>query len=256
MKDRGNDLADCFTARVGIAYGLPGCRAQVTNYFGASVGISLKENKVGFFGRNSVRVKGYWVGMPCYQVAGAFLLVLTPVLLFKKDFYWGPGEQLLMSLEMLGTTDIAHYEDQALPDRGRMLGIDVGEMTIGEDIWPFGSVPDDYDFKTPERMEPPTPFLREKFFIEFGVTLIGASFDIGFNPVEFLDFLLGWTTLDITGDDSLSEAEQARLHEEEVRQLAEEHRILYEKIVGGDREPPRMKLEEAQKLLEEMDKDK
>lgn len=26
--------------------------------------------------------------------------------------------------------------------------------------------------------------------------------DLGFNPVEVADFLLGWTTLDITGDDT------------------------------------------------------
>jgi hypothetical protein len=205
MKNRGNDLADCFTARVGIAYGLPGCRIQVTNYFGASLGISLKEDKVGFFGRNTVRVKGYWVGMPCYQAAGVLLLVTTPILLFTERWYWGPGQQLLMSLEMLGTTDIAHYEDQALPDRGRMLGVDIGELAIGEDICPVFAMSEEHDFKTPERMEPPTPFLREKFFIEVGATLIGASFDIGFNPVEFVDFLLGWTTLDITGDDRKAE---------------------------------------------------
>ena len=34
-----------------------------------------------------------------------------------------------------------------------------------------------------------------------------VGFDIGFNPVEFVDFLLGWTTLDITGDDSTVESE-------------------------------------------------
>jgi hypothetical protein len=202
MKDRGNDLADCFTARVGIAYGLPGCRAQVTNYFGASLGISLKENKIGFFGRNVVRVKGYWVGVPCYQVAGVLFLVLTPFSLFKEDWPMEPGQQLLMSIQMLGTTDIAHYEDQALPARGRMLGIDFGELAIGEYMCPLVALSEEHDFQTPERIEPPTPFLREKFFIEFGVTLIGASFDIGFNPVEFIDFLLGWTTLDITGDDT------------------------------------------------------
>ncbi len=52
------------------------------------------------------------------------------------------------------------------------------------------------------RIEPPTPFLREKFFVEVGATLGVVGFDIGFNPVEFVDFLLGWTTLDITGDDT------------------------------------------------------
>ena len=52
-------------------------------------------------------------------------------------------------------------------------------------------------------MKPPAPYMREKFFIEVGVTLIAGSFDIGFNPLEFLDFLLGWTTLDMTGDDTM-----------------------------------------------------
>ena len=49
MKNRGNDLADCFTVRVGRGYGL-GARFQVTNYFGAAVGFS-QERKVGYFGR-------------------------------------------------------------------------------------------------------------------------------------------------------------------------------------------------------------
>jgi hypothetical protein len=93
------------------------------------------------------------------------------------------------------------------------------------------------------------------FDIEVNIgCLLGAR--LGFSFGQFADFLLGWFGLDIAGDDSPTAAEQARLHEEEKSRLIEENRELREKIPGGDREPPQMKLEEAQRLIEEMNKGK
>ncbi len=42
-----------------------------------------------------------------------------------------------------------------------------------------------------------------------GALLVGAR--VGFNPGELLDFLLGWTTLDIYGDDVREQPESESL---------------------------------------------
>ena len=43
--------------------------------------------------------------------------------------------------------------------------------------------------------------LVSAFDIEIGFTFIYGAFRLGFSPGEFADFLLGWATLDIAGDD-------------------------------------------------------
>jgi len=46
----------------------------------------------------------------------------------------------------------------------------------------------------------------DRFGIDVGATLLVPSVRVGFNPAQFLDFLLGWTTLDIAGDDEAGQA--------------------------------------------------
>ncbi len=182
MRDRGNDLADCFTVRAGIAYGL-GVRTQVTTGLGVSVGASLNEKKWGYFGRSHVDVKGYWVGLPVVQPTG---LVGAIEEAFEEVPVVPPWVVVRSIFITLIVTDVSFYEDSGLPWSTKVLGI---------------------SFTSGQRMEPPTPFLREKFFIEVGATLGAVGFDVGFNPVEFVDFLLGWFTIDITGDDAQQKAE-------------------------------------------------
>jgi HEAT repeat protein len=194
IKARGNDLADCFTARVGIAYGL-GVRAQVTSYFGASVGASLDKNKVGYFGREPVKATGGWMGVPLFQVFSPFLAYAVADLARKGDCSReGPPvyEVLALTFGSLLVTDVRHYKDETLPMGCAALGIGIGDL-LGTG-----------------RMRPPTPFLREKFFIEVGGTLGVVGFDVGFNPVEFVDFLLGWFGVDIARDDYYSVAEKVQ----------------------------------------------
>jgi hypothetical protein len=106
------------------------------------------------------------------------------------DVEVGPLDLLLLTAGS-SVTDVRCYKDYSLPQSFSTFGINIADLfsvnVLGIE---------------PERMEPQTPFLREKFFIEFGAALGYVSFDVGFNPVEFVDFLLGWTTLDITGDDT------------------------------------------------------
>ena len=156
IKDRGNDLADCFTARAGIAYGL-GVRTQVTNYVRVSAGIGSYSGKwVGYFGRNRVDespLEQAWIGLP-----------FSVLYLFSTEFRVGRSK-----------------DDWT----ASLLGVHVEEFRRPNPQW-----------------SPGVPLVREKFFIEVGATLGAVGFDLGFNPVEFVDFLLGWTTLDITGDDA------------------------------------------------------
>jgi hypothetical protein len=189
MKKRGNDLADCFTARAGISYGL-GMRAQVTHYIGASVGASLDKNKVGYFGREPVRATGGWIGVPFLQVFSPFLAFAVADIARKDESSPPAHEVLALTFGILLATDAHHYKDETLPHGYTALGVGIGEL-LGV-----------------ERMKPPTPFLREKFFIEVGATLGAVGFDAGFNPVEFVDFLLGWFGVDISGDDYLSVAQR------------------------------------------------
>ena len=63
MKDRGNDLVDCFTARAGLSYGL-GVRVQATSLISISAGGAYDKKKVGYYGRTAIEGKGSWVVSP------------------------------------------------------------------------------------------------------------------------------------------------------------------------------------------------
>lgn len=48
---------------------------------------------------------------------------------------------------------------------------------------------------------PPEPFFARATDLEVGATLFVASVRVGVNPLEFIDFLLGFAGIDIAGDD-------------------------------------------------------
>jgi hypothetical protein len=196
MRDRGNDLADCFTVRGGIEFGI-GARAQVTNYLSASIGGASEKVEVGYFGRAPVRAEwGGWLGFPFAQLAGmqfGMALAIDGWVDVPPNTTGG----LLLALTSLFCTDARGCDDRSLPQGLCAVGVNVAEL--GPVGWiGFGCME--------QRMEPPTPFLREKFFIEVGACVGFVGFDVGFNPVEFVDFLLGWTTLDMAGDDTWKKA--------------------------------------------------
>ncbi|MFH1422876.1 MAG: hypothetical protein ABIH42_09230 [Planctomycetota bacterium] len=183
MEARGNDLADCFTIRAGLSYGL-GVRVQATNYLSAALGGSFDEKKAGYFGRDYIKIKSgdsSWFGIPFIQVVSPVLGILYAIsgdipvepyqlafLLFCTDYKYSRDGMEFLSL--LGVNTIAFRRSS--------------EVTLK---W--------------EEEKPKTPFIREKFFFEAGFAA-GIGIDTGFNPVELVDFLLGWFTVDITGDDS------------------------------------------------------
>jgi len=56
---------------------------------------------------------------------------------------------------------------------------------------------------------PPVQFLDRRpiqaLDIEVSGTVLPVSFLFGFSPGELADFLIGWTTLDIAGDDTMAD---------------------------------------------------
>ncbi len=52
-----------------------------------------------------------------------------------------------------------------------------------------------------KRGRSPKAPLVDAFEVDLGATMIVPSLRAGINPAQFLDFPLGWTTLDIAGDD-------------------------------------------------------
>ena len=63
----------------------------------------------------------------------------------------------------------------------------------------------------PEGKEPPGPWSRLADRCWFGlVATLGLSAQLEFNPVEFLDFVVGLTTLDLLGDDPWQSKEEAK----------------------------------------------
>ena len=95
-----------------------------------------------------------------------------------------PFSALVLSTEIrLGPTAYDLYPS--------MLGINVAEIRRDPDS----------HYPRPD-WSPQAPLIREKFFIEVGATLGAIGFDVGFNPVELVDFLLGLFGIDITRDDT------------------------------------------------------
>jgi hypothetical protein len=87
------------------------------------------------------------------------------------------------------------FDQEPLPETGTVVA---GEMLDGElvaSMWlplPIGFPEDD----------PPVLFrFRTATDLQLGATLLVVGARVGFNPLEFLDFLLGFVGLDIAGDD-------------------------------------------------------
>ena len=202
MRDRGNDFADCFTLRAGWEYGLA-VRTQASDYIVVSAGASYTSRKAGYFGRTPVEVWSCWrIGVPVFQILLPFALVACPLagltgafLPEKADMEWyEPFEFLLIPLVSDLMVDVRRCPNQ----RSSIVGLNVGAIGLAETAEEGMLI----------HWKKEQPCIRKRFFIEFGATLGVVGFDFGFNPVEFMDFLLGWTTLDITGDDTTPEAEQ------------------------------------------------
>lgn len=176
MKDRGNDFADCFKADVGVGLGID-AQVMVTDIVAIGVGGSVTR-KVGFKGRH---VNDWWdkhFGFPLmpflliYEVEGR---PCWPWVTTSIGTFGGEWEHALMKCYL------PHHEDPNFPTAHTwsVLFLNCANL-IGCRVKPFIDV---YD-------------------IECGVTagVVGAR--VGFSPGQFLDFVLGWSGVDIGKDDT------------------------------------------------------
>ncbi|MBM4042192.1 MAG: hypothetical protein FJ290_27155 [Planctomycetes bacterium] len=190
--NRWLDFTQCFTLQAGYGLGLD-VELHVTDWVATGVGASLGV-KYGCIGGHPVGEDtehagpDLHLGFPIRQLA--YLSVPEP------DIQgWPPG------LHPLLMTDIA----------SRQAGFACPFVT------PSGSTPPSY-LLSGQRVTASVLFLNlvafsesggrrydakaaDRFEMDIAATLLVPSFRVGFNPAEFLDFLLGWTTLDIAGDD-------------------------------------------------------
>jgi len=191
FRDRANDFVDCFAAEAGICLGF-GARVQCTNYISGAVGASFTVEKVGFCGREIINEKDtLWVGIPIIQ------LVYAPaygVFVGMGGFELEGGgilPGLGTALSFFLCTDIVARDSFLFLVNGRasllFLNLDF--------LWGrlIGLGPG-YDAGS--------PFFADRFFIGVSVTVGSVGFDVGFNPAQFIDFLLGWFTIDIADDDN------------------------------------------------------
>lgn len=180
---RLRDLQDTVRCSVGYGLGLS-AHAQVTDF--ANVGIGCAQtNKYGLYGKQLGQHS--WVEAEmAFPISNAFGVWGAPRVVLGVSF---------------GPTGLAKLQGLLLPLVSYCRAVVQGEGEEPVDgqisivIWTArGEDP----FTEPFGLNVP---IEERFWVEAGATIGVPSASIGFNPLEFVDFVLGFTTLDVLGDD-------------------------------------------------------
>jgi len=171
-KDRANDFVDCFKGDVGYGFGLD-AQVMVTELISGGVGAS-EIKKIGFKGRYI----GTWWD----------LHMGVPIMPFFSFLIFGPATDFVSIGSGKGGTV---NDDKGIPNTEI-----VSFLFINPAFFTY------YD--------PPiinTPLIN-KFDIEVGGTTVVVGARVGFSPGQFLDFIIGWTGIDIGKDDTKPDAER------------------------------------------------
>jgi len=222
LRDRATDLADCLTLEGGIGLGLD-IEVHATDWLATGVG-AAGSVKWGFAGRYPV---GFEPDRARVERNGADCHIGFPVapVLFWLSPLWPPPESIREEAWKGGLRFlVTHF---AARDSGWpvVLGGNVDRCADdgGErvSVLPNGRVciarPDEriFDYTTEtcsvfllnlsaftqRRGRAYKPKWVETLELNAGASLFPLSARVGLNPAQFLDFVLGWTTLDIGDDD-------------------------------------------------------
>jgi hypothetical protein len=171
-KNRANDFLDSMRLSVGVGFGV-GVQAKATGFFHPSFGLGGAAQKFGWDTRGPE--VGTW-----HEVEGFF-----------------PVGTLIMPMQPLPNSE--HSEGLTLPWMYQRSS--AGSTKVGSYLF-FSTPPSD------ERLKEGSTAWRWialifDFEAGFSAPIINAR--VGANPPELIDFLLGWTTLDIAGDDATVE---------------------------------------------------
>lgn len=184
FKDRGNDFADIFTAKVGYGYGAH-AGVSVVRIFGVYAGGSLTW-QYGFAKRKFVKEEKSVFGIPVVNLPGAYHVF------FKKKYrveyytcFGGPST--------LFSTGCVKYRN--MPDKNfRSTGYSLDDINFGKpdtSLYVYGLFLGTYGEE----------FIKSYVTIDVCMLL---SIEFGVSPYEIGDFLAGWFLLDFAGDDTKS----------------------------------------------------
>ncbi|HPD16416.1 MAG TPA: hypothetical protein PLE19_15795 [Planctomycetota bacterium] len=205
-RNRGLDFADCFRAEAGTGIGLD-IQLAATDWLAAGVGAS-GSHMAGFVGRHPVgprhgNGRNVHFGYP-------LLNVLVPVALLTGEEA-GHDDPLLLAFIAPFLLVDCQWRNAPRSDAGGGWFPDVKQRECSP---LYRLVASGFGINFPalavggrgRGLRAPGPKLVDAFEVDVGATLIAPSARVGFSFGQFLDFLLGWTTLDIAGDDEARES--------------------------------------------------
>ena len=189
-KDRGNDFLDCFTAQGGFGGPLPAVELRATHWVTTGAGFAFGE-KWGIEGRKAVT-------MDYRQMGLVGPLGLTSGEDFEKDG----------SLKDLYTYYSFSSEGEPTLLR-RCKGVRVSKSVLLFDVTSIPRFAYHHDcgpsLRSSSRLIQEERKLVEALDVHVDATaalLLGPSVRLGFSPGQFADFVLGFFSLDIAGDDA------------------------------------------------------
>ena len=205
VHDRAMDLADCFKVNAGVGVGLA-LDLKLTDYVSPGVGIASYTWNAGWDDR---RVHGVWIESDVINTPRiAYEVLFTDyddspnsggdteslVLDLALSSLNLPNERWLVvgrevSVEFFSLFNFENADDRQIRTTitGRLVDPAEEARIVDKDVWQRG-------------------------FVEIGVTAGLVHARAGFNPLQFVDFLLGWFSLDVAGDDRVRGA-KVRLRE-------------------------------------------
>jgi hypothetical protein len=207
LKARGNDFADIFTVKLAAG---PGIHAGMS-YFGIirpCFGMS-KSYRIGFEGRNFVYDEHAVLGAPIYT----FLVPTVSIIRGDYDRYNNRTLGIIaipLAFIISGDEKIHRNPEKTIPLFDSFTEFSTADYERLMRQWAsylgWGKAPPnplsggirDYDFRA-----------HACFFL---------GFELGFNPVELVDFLLGWFGPDIMGDDHPVPATEKKPPEKDKKQ--------------------------------------
>jgi len=206
-RDRGADLLDCATVQAGYGI-LAEAQVQTTPFIGTGLGMGWAR-LWGFDGRAAGRFERVHVALPFYPflvpfvrrfgrelsraiaeaLAAPFGLELRPPAPVEPLPLW---ERLLTSSSVIESPG-----GDASPQRFRRRGAKI--LVLDARVIPAARSDPLFEDEMPPRH--PVTALD----MTVAATLMPVSARVGVSPGQILDFLLGWTTIDIANDDAKSQ---------------------------------------------------
>ena len=194
-ESRWNDFRDCFTLEVGTGVGVD-VTVRATDWLATGLGFSAGK-KYGFAGRHPVGTR-YDNNSDCH-VGFPLMTALFPCAVSAEN----EGRHWLFLVAFL-LPDTQERHGKPVPDLSYVMPADLPQVTAEGIETRVASILgiNTQALFAENRGRGPGATLVDAFEVDVGATLIAVSGRVGFSLGQFLDFVLGWTTLDIAGNDA------------------------------------------------------